>query len=83
VERGLACASGRPGSRTPKEVVHPVVERVGIALDVEEEVARARLRQREQAPIRLERAVLQAAGVDQLVEGAPRVFALDLEAGCR
>ena len=65
---GLAVGVGQSRLEDAEEVVDPVVERVRVALDVEEQVARARLGQREEAAIRLEAAVLEAARLDQLVE---------------
>ncbi len=57
-ERGLGVNEIRAGLEDAEEVVHAVVERERVALDVEEQVARRRHRQRGEAEIRHERTVV-------------------------
>ena len=72
VEGRPAVGRDEPRLEDAEQVVDPVVERERVALDVEEEVARPRLGQARQAPVRLERAVGQPRRRQQLVERSDR-----------
>ena len=78
---GSPSGVAQAGLEDAEEVVDPVLEGERVALDVEEQVARARLRQDQQAPVRLERSPSAEPGRrHELVERPPGILAVDLEA---
>ena len=86
VERELAGLVARPdrleravGLEEAEEIVEPVIERVRIALDVEEQIARRGWRQRREPAIELDRRA--GLGQEQLVFEASVTAALELDPG--
>ncbi len=78
---GIRRALGQPRLDDAEQVVDAVLQREGVALDVEEQVARGRLGKAEQPAVGLQRAVGQSGRRQQLMLDPTLVLALDLDAG--